>query len=104
MLRIALFLGTNLAVIFLISLTFRFLGFESLLQQNGIDLNIIALIIYPSLFVFAGSFISLLLSKTMEKAAMRVRIINELSNYMGKGSFMFTKGRYCKKAMSLSDL
>ena len=75
MLRIALFLGTNLAVIFLISLTFRFLGFEGLLQQNGIDLNITALIIYSSLFGFAGSLISLLLSKTMAKAAMRVRII-----------------------------
>jgi heat shock protein HtpX len=44
MLLIALFLGTNLAVIFLISLTLWFLGFEDLLQQNGIDLNITALI------------------------------------------------------------
>ena len=82
MLRIALFLGTNLAVIFLISLTFRLLGFEGLLQQNGIDLNITALIIYSSLFGFAGSFISLLLSKTMAKAAMRVRVITDPSNEM----------------------
>jgi heat shock protein HtpX len=82
MLRIALFLGTNLAVIFLISLRFRFFGFEGLLQQNGIDLNITALIIYSSLFGFTGSLISLLLSKTMAKATIRVRIINEPSNNM----------------------
>ena len=72
MLRIALFLRTNLAVIFLISLTFQFFGFEGLLQQNGIDLNITALMIYSSLFGFAGSLLSLLLSKTIAKAAMRV--------------------------------
>jgi heat shock protein HtpX len=82
MLRIALFLRTNLAVIFLISLTFQFFGFEGLLQQNGIDLNITALMIYSSLFGFAGSLISLLLSKTMAKAAMRVRIITGPSNNM----------------------
>jgi heat shock protein HtpX len=82
LLRIALFLGTNLAVLFLISLTFRLLGFEGLLQQNGIDLNITALIIYSSLFGFAGSFISLLLSKTMAKTAMQVKVISEPSNEM----------------------
>ena len=82
MLRIALFLGTNIAVIFLISLTFRLLGFESLLQQNGVDLNITALIIYSSLFGFIGSFVSLLMSKQMAKMAMGVRIITEPSNEM----------------------
>ena len=82
MLRIALFLGTNIAVIFLISLTFRLLGFESLLQQNGVDLNITALIIYSSLFGFMGSFVSLLMSKQMAKMAMGVRIITQPSNEM----------------------
>mgnify|MGYP001264010095 FL=1 len=82
MLRIALFLGTNISVIFLISLTFRLLGFESLLQQNGVDLNITALIIYSSLFGFIGSFVSLLMSKQMAKMAMGVRIITEPSNEM----------------------
>jgi heat shock protein HtpX len=82
MIRIALFLGTNIAVIFLISLTFRLLGFESLLQQNGVDLNITALIIYSSLFGFIGSFISLFMSKQMAKMAMRVRMITEPRNEM----------------------
>lgn len=82
MLRILLFLGTNIAVIFLISVTFRLLGFESLLQQNGVDLNITALIIYSSLFGFIGSFISLLMSKSMAKMAMGVRVITQPQNEM----------------------
>jgi len=77
MLRLVLFLGTNLAIVLLISLTFRLLGLEGLLQQNGIDLNINALVIYSAIIGFAGSFISLLLSKPMAKATMRVRVIME---------------------------
>ena len=75
MLRILLFLGTNLAIIALISLTFRLLGLEGLLQQNGVDLDIWALTVYAAVIGFAGSIISLLLSKTMAKAGMGVRVI-----------------------------
>lgn len=77
MLRLSLFLLTNLAIVLLISLTFRLLGLEGLLQQNGVNLDINSLIIFSAIIGFAGSFISLLLSKQMAKAAMRVRIINE---------------------------
>lgn len=75
MLRLFLFLGTNLAVVAIISLSFRLLGIEGLLHENGIDLNMNALIVYAAVIGFAGSFISLLLSKTMAKSAMGVRII-----------------------------
>ncbi len=77
MLRLVLFLGTNLAIVLLISLTFRLLGLDGLLQQNGVDLDINALVIYSAIIGFAGSLISLLLSKQMAKAAMRVQIIKE---------------------------
>ncbi len=77
MLRIALFLGTNLAIILLISLTFRLLGLEGLLQENKVDLDINALVVYSAIIGFAGSFISLLLSKSLAKASMGVRIINQ---------------------------
>jgi heat shock protein HtpX len=80
MLRLALFLGTNLAIVLLISLTFRLLGLEGLLQQNGVDLDINALVIYSAIIGFAGSFISLLLSKKMAKISMRVQVINEPRN------------------------
>jgi heat shock protein HtpX len=77
MLRIALFLGTNIAIIALISLVFRLFGFEGLLQENGVDLDLQALLIYSAVIGFAGSFISLALSKTMAKRSMGVQLIEQ---------------------------
>ena len=80
MMQIGLFLGTNLAVIALISLTLRMLGIEGLLQSNGVDLNLTALLVYSAVIGFAGSVISLLLSKSMTKASMGVTIIDQPRN------------------------
>ncbi|MDE1462388.1 protease HtpX [Spartinivicinus poritis] len=80
MLRIALFIGTNLAILVLLSITFQLLGIESLLQQNGVDLNLTALLIYSAVIGFAGSFISLFLSKTLAKRSMGVQVIDQPSN------------------------
>jgi heat shock protein HtpX len=80
MLRIALFLGTNIAIIALLSITFSLLGFEGLLQNNGVDLDLQALLVYSAVIGFAGSFISLLLSKWMAKRSMGVHLINEPKN------------------------
>lgn len=80
MLRIALFLGTSVAIILLISLVFRILGLEGLLQQNGVDSNLEALILYSAVIGFTGSSISLFLSKALAKASMRVRIIETPGN------------------------
>ena len=55
MLRIALFLGTNIAIIALISVVFRLFGFENLLANNGVDLNLQALLVYSAVIGFAGS-------------------------------------------------
>lgn len=80
MLRIILFLLTNLAVVFLISILFTLFGFQGLLQQNGVDLDLTALLIYASVIGFAGSFISLFLSKTIAKKSMGVRVIETPRN------------------------
>jgi len=80
MLRILLFLGTNLAIVALISLTFRLLGLEGLLQQGGVDLNINALIVYSAVIGFSGALISLFLSKTMAKAGMGVKVIRQAAD------------------------
>ena len=77
MMRIALFLGTNLAIMMLISMVFRLLGFEGLLQSNGVDLDLQALLIYSAIIGFAGSLISLFISKPMAKRAMGVQILQE---------------------------
>ena len=65
--RVVLFLLTNLAVVLIASVTFRLLGFESILQANGVDLNLQALLVFCALIGFGGAFISLLISKWMAK-------------------------------------
>ena len=77
MLRIALFLGTNFAIIVLISVTFRLLGIEGLLMRNGVDLNLNALLVYSAVIGFSGSLISLFISKWTAKRAMGVRLIEQ---------------------------
>ena len=75
MTRLALFLATNIAIIALISITFQVLGIEGILAQNGVDLNLYGLFVMSAVIGFAGSFISLAMSKWSAKHAMGVQII-----------------------------
>jgi heat shock protein HtpX len=75
--RILLFLGTNLAVVLLASMTFRLLGFESILYNNGVDLNLQALLVFCALLGFGGSFVSLLMSKPIAKWSTKAQVIVE---------------------------
>jgi heat shock protein HtpX len=77
MLRIALFLATNIAVMVLISVIFSLLGLQGILQSNGVDLDLQALLVYSAVIGFSGSIISLLLSKFMAKRAMKVQLITQ---------------------------
>lgn len=80
MMRILLFLATNVAVLVLISIVFQVLGIESILAENGVDLDLGALLVMSAVIGFAGSFISLALSKFMAKRAMGVQVIDQPSN------------------------
>ena len=75
MLRIGLFLLTNLAIIVVASISLSLLGVNSILANNGVDLNLQSLLIFCAVFGFAGSFISLLLSKFMAKMSTGTKII-----------------------------
>jgi heat shock protein HtpX len=77
MLRLVLFFATNIAVMLLISAIFSVFGFQGYLQNNGVDLDLQGLLVYSAVIGFTGSFISLLLSKTMAKMSMRVQVIRE---------------------------
>jgi heat shock protein HtpX len=55
--RIMLFLGTNLAIVLVLSITMRILGVEPYLTANG--LNLTSLLIFAAVMGFGGSFISL---------------------------------------------
>ena len=65
--RIFLFLMTNIAIMFVLSITLSILGVDSLLAENGSDLNVQALVIFSGIVGFGGAFISLAISKWMAK-------------------------------------
>ena len=77
--RIFLFLATNFAVLIVISLVFKLLGFQGLLQANGVDLDLGAVLVWAGLIGFSGSIISLLMSKGMAKRSMGVQVITHPS-------------------------
>ena len=82
--RIFLFLITNIAIMVILSITLRILGVESLLMQNGSDLNINALVIFSGVFGFGGAFISLAISKWMAKRMTGAIVISSPKNNMEK--------------------
>jgi heat shock protein HtpX len=82
--RIFLFLLTNIAIMVILSITLRVLGVESLLAQNGSDLNLNALVIFSGIFGFGGAFISLAISKWMAKRMTGAIVIDSPSNNVEK--------------------
>ncbi|MFT7430827.1 MAG: heat shock protein HtpX [Colwellia sp.] len=75
-----LFLATNIAIMMILSITFSLFGIESLLAENGVDLNFQSLLIHATVISFSGSFISLFISKFMAKRSMGVEVIVTPSN------------------------
>ena len=71
--RILLFLATNIAVIFVLSIVASVLGVGNFLDKNG--LNMTSLLIFAAVFGFGGSFISLAMSKWMAKRLMGAEVI-----------------------------
>ncbi|MEZ5571886.1 MAG: protease HtpX [Halioglobus sp.] len=78
--RILLFLATNIAVLVLVGIVFNLLGLQGVLAQNGVDLNLTSLLVMCAVFGFAGSFISLFLSKWMAKRSTGMYIIEQPKN------------------------
>lgn len=79
MLRIALFLGTNIAVMVVLSIVCSLLGIDRYLNESG-GINFTALLAISAIFGMSGSLISLALSKTMAKRGMGVKVIERPSN------------------------
>lgn len=80
MTRILLFMATNAAILLVITVLFRALGLESMLYQNGVDLNLTGLLMISAVIGMTGSIISLFMSKTMAKRGMGVHVIERPSN------------------------
>lgn len=72
--RVFLFILTNILVITTIGVVIHFLGFDRTLNAHGI--NYMSLLVMCTLWGFGGSFISLLMSKTMAKMSAGVKVID----------------------------
>jgi heat shock protein HtpX len=72
--RIFLFLATNLAVVVLLSVIINLFGLNRWLAAEGIDYT--GLLMFSAVVGFAGSFISLLMSKTAAKWSTGAHVID----------------------------
>ncbi len=75
--RIFLFLATNIAVMLVLSITASLLGVNRFLTANGLNLGM--LLVFAALMGFGGSFISLLMSKTIAKWSTGAQVITHPS-------------------------
>ncbi|MFT7184806.1 MAG: heat shock protein HtpX [Pseudohongiellaceae bacterium] len=82
--RIFLFLMTNIAIMFVLSITLRLLGVDSILAENGSDLNLQSLVILSGVIGFGGAFISLAISKWMAKRMTGAVVITNPSTNIEK--------------------
>ena len=78
--RILLFLGTNIAILAVLSVTLQLLGIESILDEQGVDLDLYSLLIFSAIIGATGSFISLAISKWSAKRMMGVQLIVQPKN------------------------
>jgi heat shock protein HtpX len=72
--RIILLIATNFAVLLLLSVVASILGIDRWLNANGIDYG--SLLMFSALLGFGGSFISLLMSKTIAKWSTGAQVID----------------------------
>lgn len=77
--RIGLFLATNIAVLVVLSVAVRLLGLEDVLRGTGTGLDLTGLLLISAIIGFAGSFISLLLSKFAAKMTTGAKAIENPS-------------------------
>ncbi|GGC89718.1 protease HtpX [Halopseudomonas salina] len=78
MMRIVLFLATNMAILLVASVTLSLLGIGTRDAAGGIDLT--GMLIFCALFGFGGAFVSLFLSKWMAKRGTGARVIETPQN------------------------
>jgi heat shock protein HtpX len=73
--RIVLFIATNLAVVFVLSIILKLFGLDRTLSESGIQYG--SLIVFSLVLGFGGAIISLLISKRMAKWTTGARVIEQ---------------------------
>jgi heat shock protein HtpX len=76
--RVFLLIATNFAVLLLLGIVMQLFGVDEWLARRGWDYE--AVLVMSAIFGFGGAFVSLLLSKVMAKATMRVHVIGQPAN------------------------
>ncbi len=88
--RIFLFLLTNLAVVFVLSIALRLLGVERILDEQGTGLD---LLVFAGVFGFGGALISLAISKWTAKRLIGAQVIEQPAHAREQGTRSPTKLR-----------
>ncbi len=78
--RIGLFLLANFGVLAVLSMSMRLLGVDAYLAEQGGAFQLNGLLVMAAIMGFAGSFISLAMSKMMAKRSMGVQVIETPRN------------------------
>jgi len=74
--RVVLFLVTNLAVVFVLSIAMKLLGMDRLLAESGGGLNVSALLVFAAVIGFGGALVSLAMSKWSAKMMTGAKVID----------------------------
>jgi Zn-dependent protease with chaperone function len=101
--RILLFLGTNIAVMALLGLSFSLFGIQGLLAYNGVDLNFKALLVYAAVIGFSGAFI-FFLYQLLAKRSMKVHIIVAPENPTERWLFNTVQNMAKKAEISIPEV
>ncbi|MEE9335354.1 MAG: protease HtpX [Granulosicoccaceae bacterium] len=75
--RMMLFLGTNMAVMLVMTIMNQVFGIDRLF---GLDGHMTRNLVFAAIFGFVGAFISLAMSKSVAKRSMGVKVIEEPAN------------------------
>jgi heat shock protein HtpX len=78
--RVFLFLATNIAILVVLSITLSILGVDRILDEQGVNLDMRALLIFSAVFGMGGSFISLAMSKWSAKRMTGAQVIEQPRN------------------------
>ena len=101
--RLLLFLATNLAILVVISITLRLLGVDRIMNQSG-GMNFNALLVMSLVMGFAGSLISLFLSKWMAKRSVGARVIETPSNATEQWLFSVVRRQAEKAGIGMPEV
>ncbi|MBE0596052.1 MAG: protease HtpX [Desulfuromonadales bacterium] len=78
--RVMLFIVTNLAIVLVLGVVLSLLGVGTILDEQGVGLDLYNLLVFAAVFGFGGAFISLALSKWTAKRLTGARVITTPGN------------------------